>query len=209
MDDETVPAADGGDPVEALGAWLLAEDAYTRGGVPDEVLIFLQDHVGRLLGPQTMTAARGFLEERLGPDRDLAGLARDRSVMVELLAVVEGRRRPGFEFEWRAFPPDVTDDRPATLLVMAEYCVGDPVWERPRGSGSPVSLRELGVEESLVRRLRAWNETFERFAPEDADWTGDAWADEGLDLARELQRALPDVEVRYFHADDDRPLREQ
>ncbi len=29
----------------------------------------------------------------------------------------------------------------------------------------------------------------------------------GLRLAQALQRELPDVDVRYFHADDDRPLR--
>jgi hypothetical protein len=118
--------------------------------------------------------------------------------------VIEGKRRPGFEFQWRASPPD---GRPATLLVMAEYSVRDPVWERPRGSGSPVSLKELGVSESLLRRLRAWNETFERHGAGDEAWSSDVWADEGLALAHELQRELPDVAVRYFHADDDRPLR--
>jgi hypothetical protein len=47
---------------------------------------------------------------------------------------------------------------------MAEYSVGDPVWDRPRGDGGPVSLMILGVSESLVQRMRAWNETYERSA---------------------------------------------
>ncbi|GIE76494.1 hypothetical protein Aph02nite_24440 [Actinoplanes philippinensis] len=196
-----------GDALGALQAWLLAEDAYARGGVPDEVLSYLQDHVGRLLGPRAMAAAGEFLKQYAARDAGPAGLARDSSALVDLLAAIEGKRRRGFEFEWRAFPLDGVDDRPATLLVMAEYFAGDPVWERPRGSGSPVSLEELGVSESLGRRLRAWNETYERHGLGGEEWASAAWAEEGLALAHELQRELPDVEVRYFHGDDDRPLR--
>ncbi|AEV85270.1 hypothetical protein ACWT_4250 [Actinoplanes sp. SE50] len=200
-------AADGRQTAEALGAlqaWLLAEDAYRRGGVPDEVLQFLQDHVGHLLGPQAMATAQIFLRGHA----DWATPARDRALLLDLLAEIEGARRPGFEFGWYAFGPDGADDGPTTLLVMAEYGVHDPVWERPRGSGSPVSLADHGVSESLVRRLRAWNETFERYGTRDEDRADDAWAAEGLALAHELQRELPDVEVRYYHGDDDRPLRD-
>src|SRR4051794_39311990 len=100
MDDEALrkAAADGRHEAESLGAleaWLLAEDAYGRGGVPDEVLTHLQDHVGRLLGPQATSAAEGFLKQYADRDGGLAGLARDQSVLRELLTVIEGKRRPG------------------------------------------------------------------------------------------------------------------
>ncbi|KUL29729.1 hypothetical protein [Actinoplanes awajinensis] len=207
MDDFQEAAAAGKDAgLRALEAWLLAEDAYGRGGVPGEVLTYLQDRVGDLLGPRATFAAQEFLEKYAGEGP--AGLARDRSALTELLTVIEGKRRPGFEFEWRAFPPDGADERPETLLVMAEYSADEPVWERPRGSGSLVSLTELGVSESLRQRLRAWNETFERHGASRKPWASKEWAAEGLALAHELQRELPDVAVRYFHTDDDRPLRE-
>jgi hypothetical protein len=79
MDDDALlkgAAADGKREVDALGAleaWLLAEDAYGRGGVPDEVRTYLQDRVGSLLGPQATFAARDFLNQYV--DRD-GGLAR-------------------------------------------------------------------------------------------------------------------------------------
>ncbi len=43
--------------VSALRAWLLAEEAHPRGGVPDEVLLHLQHHVEELLGPHALFAA--------------------------------------------------------------------------------------------------------------------------------------------------------
>lgn len=101
--------------------------------------------------------------------------------------------------------------RPAALLVMAEHGVGDPVWERPLGSGDPVSLTGLAVPDSFAQRLRGWNEEFERLALTDFEWesreTRSAWVRRGLVLAHELQSELPDMDVRYFHEDDDRPLR--
>ncbi len=209
--------ADGGqvaDALDALRAWLLAEDAYERGAVPDEVLNFLQDHIDRLLGPHATGVAGDYLRQHVGPGSGLADLARDRGALLELLALIEGKRRRGFELQWTAqypAPPLAGVHRPEALLVMAEYSVGDPVWDRPRGMGGPVSLRELDVSDSLVQRLREWNETFERSALSDDGWASSedcsGWVQRGLALARELQQELPDVDVRYFHADDDRPLR--
>lgn len=194
--------------LDALRAWLLTEEAYARDGVADEVLNYLQDHIGRLLGPRAITAAGDFLRERAAGGGDLTGLARDRSMLADLLAHIEGKRRRGFEMEWRAFPLEPPDDgtfRPEALLVMAEHSVGDPVWDRPRGTGSPVSLSELGVSAPLRQRLREWNEEYERSALDDDEDPG--WIRHGLTLAHDLQRELPGIDVRYFHADDDRPLR--
>ncbi len=200
------PAINGGQAPDTLRAWLLTEDAYERGGVPDEVLNFMQDHVGRLLGSQAESVLGDFLGEH---DHDLAGLARDRSRLIELLAQIEGRRRPGFEMQWQARigrVPGAEKTRPTALLVMAEYSVGDPVWDRPVGTGGPVELADLEVSPPLVRRLREWNEVFEVLGLTD-DWDATDWVQQGLALAHELQRELPDIDVRYRHADDDRPLR--
>ena len=201
------------DALDALRAWLLTEDAHERGGVPDEVLVYLQDHVDRLLGPGATLAAGDVLRRHVGAGGDLADLARDRPALLDLLASIEGERRPDPELEWRADrPASPTGEahRPAALLVMAEHGVGDPVWDRPRGSGEPVSLTELDVSDSLVQRLRAWNGTYERSAPVDG-WAsseaGAEWVRQGLALARELQQELPDVDVRYSRTGDDRPLR--
>jgi hypothetical protein len=94
---------------------------------------------------------------------------------------------------------------------MAEYGVDDPVWDRPDGDGGPVDLAELGVNEVLLQKLRGWNATFEQLALTAFTWSSrsaeTAWVTEGLRLAHHLQRELPDIDVRYAHADDDRPLR--
>jgi hypothetical protein len=216
VDDEDVlraAMAEGRHTGEALGAlqaWLLTEDAYVHGGVPDEVLNYLQDHIDRLLGPHATQVAGDFLRQHIGAGGDLARLARDQSVLGDLLALIEGKRRRGFELEWRVDLESAPGEtyRPEALLVMAEYGVEDPVWDRPRGRGGPVSLSELGVSEPLVRRLRTWNETFERSAATADGWAdAGAWVQQGLALARELQQQLPDLDVRFYHADDDRPLR--
>ncbi|GLY16691.1 hypothetical protein Kisp01_37060 [Kineosporia sp. NBRC 101677] len=200
--------------LDALRAWLLLEDSYERGGVPDEVMHFIQDHISGLLGPRAQAVAGEHLRGQLEAGRTLSDLARDRSFLIDLLALVEGKRRPGFELQWRADRLVLQQEgqayRPQALLVMAEYSVEDPVWDRPVGTGEPVSLAELGVSDALVQRLRAWNEQFEQLALTDFEWESPeieaAWVRQGLDLAYELQRELPDLDVRYFHADDDRPL---
>jgi hypothetical protein len=210
-DDDVLGAAEAegthvAETLEALAAWLLTEEAYERGGVPDEVLTFMQDHIDRMLGPHATQVAGDFLRGHIEAGGGLADLARDRSALLDLLALIEGKRRRGFELEWRADGPGRE-----TLLVMAEHGVEDPVWDRPRGGGGPVSLSELDVSDSLVQRLRTWNETYERSALIDDGWGSaealSAWVRQGLALAHELQRELPAVDVRYFHADDDRSLR--
>lgn len=108
-DDMRAAEADGrhvAEVLDALGAWLLTEDAYERGGVPDEVTSYMQDHIDRLLGPHATRVAGDFLRQHVGAGGDLADLARDRSALLDLLALIEGKRRRGFELEWRA-------DRPA------------------------------------------------------------------------------------------------
>jgi hypothetical protein len=51
--------------LDALRAWLLVEDSYERGGVPDEVVHFVQDHISRLLGPRAQVVGGDFLRQRL------------------------------------------------------------------------------------------------------------------------------------------------
>jgi hypothetical protein len=217
-DDELRQAAAEGrhqaESLDALRAWLLIEDSYERNGVPDEVMHFIHDHVSRLLGPQAQAVGSDFVRRRLEAGATLPDLARDRAALLDLLALIEGKRRRGFELQWVADRPAARTGeahRPQALLVMAEYSVGDPVWDRPLGTGGSVSLSDLGVSDALVQRLQEWNEQFEQLALIDFEWaspqTQAAWVQQGLDLAHELQRELPEVDVRYFHADDDRPLR--
>jgi hypothetical protein len=157
--------------------------------------------------------AGDLLREHVGAGGDLTDLARDRSALLDLLALIEGKRRRGFEVGWCAVRPARRAGeacRPEALLVMAEHSVGVPVWDRSRGGDGPVSLGEIDVSDSLVRRLQVWNETYEHSALTDEWASSDScsmWVQQGLTLACELQRELPDVDVRYFHADDDRPLR--
>lgn len=219
MDDDELrqAAAEGRHEVEAfdaLRAWLLIEESYERDGVADEVMHSIHDHISRLLGPQAHAVGYDFVRQRLEAGATLPDLARDRAALLDLLALIEGKRRRGFELQWvadRFAPPTGEVHRPQALLVMAEYSVSDPVWDRPVETGEPVSLSELSVSDALVQRLREWNEQFEQLALTDFEWaspqTQAAWVQRGLDLAHELQQELPEVDVRYLHADDDRPLR--
>jgi hypothetical protein len=65
----------------------------------------------------------------------------------------------------------------------------------------------------LIERLRAWNERYNGIARTGYEFrTPDeeaVWQSEGLQLAHELQNELPDVEIRYAHNHDDRPVRER
>ena len=103
----TRPCHDGqmDDPFGALRAWLLAEDAYERGGVPDEVLTYLQDHVDDLLGSHATLVAGEFLRSHAGAGHGIAELARDPAALRGLLAVIEGGPRAEPELEWRAERP--------------------------------------------------------------------------------------------------------
>lgn len=101
-------AADGRHLVEALDAlraWLLLEDSYARGDVPDEVLHFIHDHIKRLFGPQAHTVAGDVLRTHVEAGGRLADLARDRSALLNLLAAIEGKPQPAPEHHWTAHAP--------------------------------------------------------------------------------------------------------
>jgi hypothetical protein len=108
-DDELENAAAEGrrlvEALDALRAWLLLEDAYVRGGVPDEVLHFIHDHISRLLGPQAHTVAGDILRTHVEAGGDLADLACDRSALLNLLAAIEGKQRPALTHSWTAHAP--------------------------------------------------------------------------------------------------------
>lgn len=108
-DDELENAAAEGrslvEALDALRAWLLLEDSYVRGGVPDEVLHFIHDHIGRLLGPQARTVAGDVLRTHVEAGGNLADLARDRSALLDLLAAIEGKQRPAPTHRWTAHAP--------------------------------------------------------------------------------------------------------
>ena len=218
--------------LSALRDWLIVERAYEQGRATDADLNLSQDQITNLLGPQAISVTTQYLNEKDGFTNDLGRLIGDRPRLIELLRLIEDKRRPGFEVQsrrlespdrryWRVAAatgrsgdPDDTArarPRPVALLVMAEYSVTDPVWDRPHGDGGPVDLNELGVSADLIRQLRDWNEVFELLALTDFTWSSpeaeSAWADEGLRLAYLLLNELPDITVRYFHRDDDRPLR--
>lgn len=91
--------------LDALRAWLLLEDSHARGGVPDEVLHFIHDHISRLLGPQAHTVAGDVLRTHVETGGDLADLARDRSALLNLLAAIEGEPPPAAEHRWTPHAP--------------------------------------------------------------------------------------------------------
>jgi hypothetical protein len=218
--------------LSALRDWLIVERAYEQGRASDTDVNLSQDRITTLLGPRAISVTAEYLNEKDGAPDTLGHLIGDRLRLLELLKLIEDKRRPGFEVQsrrpdtsdrryWRVAtatersgdPDDtaLTRPRPVALLVMAEYGVTDPVWDRPHGDGGPVDLDELGVSADLIRQLRDWNEVFEHLALTDFTWSSpeaeSAWADEGLRLAYLLQNELPDISIRYFHHDDDRPLR--
>jgi hypothetical protein len=67
----------------ALEAWLLAEGAYVRGGVRDEVLSCWQDEIDSAMGPHATAVAGEFVHQYVGAGGDLVGLARDRSALLD------------------------------------------------------------------------------------------------------------------------------
>ena len=111
VDDDTMgeAEADGShvaEVLDALRAWLLTEDAYERNAVPDEVLTYMQDHIDRLLGSHATLAAGDFLRQHVEACGDLADLARDRSALLDLLTLIEGKRHRGSALEWHVRRPD-------------------------------------------------------------------------------------------------------
>jgi len=199
---------------DVLRSWLLTELAYEQGKASDQDLNLAQDQASRVLGPHAMSVLHDATAERGLASADLRAIAGNRQRLNELLAVIQAKRRPGFERRpgKRPRPGDGDPTHPEALLVMAEYAVDDPVWDRPLGHGGAVNLADLSVSEALIESLRLWNETYERLALTDFEWSSEqaaaAWVQDGLELAHRLQEELPDIDVRYWHADDDRPLRD-
>jgi hypothetical protein len=95
---------------------------------------------------------------------------------------------------------------------MAEHA-GDGVWDDDSEHYGPVELGALGVSAELVQRLRVWNGQYQATALTDFKFHNPEderrWIDEGLQLAYELQNALPDIAISYAHDDDGRPVRER
>ncbi|MFG1992043.1 hypothetical protein ACGFJ7_18900 [Actinoplanes sp. NPDC048988] len=91
--------------LRALAAWLLTEDAYERGGVPDEVLTYMQDHIDDILAPNATLAAADFLREHAGAGGGLAAVARDRAALRALLTHLTGRQPEPSDLQWRADRP--------------------------------------------------------------------------------------------------------
>ena len=89
----------------------------------------------------------------------------------------------------------------------------DGVWGKASDHVSLVVLDDLGVSAGLVQRLRAWNLQYQRTAFTDFDFPTPEEerlrAQQGLQLAYELQNELPDVKISYAHDDDNRPMRER
>ncbi|MDP9830126.1 hypothetical protein [Kineosporia succinea] len=200
-------ATSDGEGLDALRAWLLTEDGHERGEITDDVLTVMREHVVEVLGPQ---ATPDLLNRHLGQHPDLPVLAADDARLGELLGEIRAGRRPHGHRRRRPVRQPA-EARPVAVMVMAEYGVTDPLWNRPFGFTGPVDLAELGVSAALIMRLRAWNEIFEQYGL--VDWKGcpvpvDTWVSQGLTLAHQLQKELWDMDVRYFHGDDDRPLRE-
>jgi len=106
-------------------------------------------------------------------------------------------------------------ERPRALTVMSEICVETPVWNRPYGTGYLLDvpdLVDLGVPEELVQRLVAWNDWCrEGFDSQDRSPrpSQPGWEREAGRLARELQAALPDVDVVVFAGAGTRPFRDE
>ena len=106
--------------------------------------------------------------------------------------------------------------RPTIVLVMFEWSVEYPLWDRSPGGFGLVDPEALGVSPSLAQRLRAWNDEHNDApnGPENFTWAspqaGVDWQRRGLDLAYALQHELgPDVEVLYPEDGDERPVSER
>lgn len=75
------------------------------------------------------------------------------------------------------------------IRIMSDYCA-DGVWQK---DGAGTSADELPVPKPLIARLRAWQELY---TSEEVDEP--AFSIEGLLIAQEVKKALPDWTVIYF-----------
>jgi hypothetical protein len=101
--------------------------------------------------------------------------------------------------------------RPTVISIAAEYVEDAYVWDNSPGEAGdldPSVLVDMGADPALLARLSAWNDVYGRLAVTDFQWRAEQseaeWAEEGLQLALELQRQLPDIEVHYGNYGVDR-----
>jgi hypothetical protein len=137
---------------------------WTTTPLSDEDVDLARDQASRILGRHALSALPDVANERGLGSADIRAIAENDQRLNELLAVLQDKRRPGFERQPRTHPHpgDREEEHPEALLVMAEYAVGDPVWNRSPGHGGLVNLADLSISETLQRSLRLWNETYER-----------------------------------------------
>lgn len=82
------------------------------------------------------------------------------------------------------------------VRVMCDYCA-EGIWDR---QGASRSIDSFPAPEELKRRIMTWQAHYElrdihEMPPVELDW--EAFAAEGLLIAREIKRALPDWTVIY------------
>jgi hypothetical protein len=112
----------------------------------------------------------------------------------------------------------VADRTPTVVEVMAEHTdafLWNRTPDRNPDDAYVVDPAPLGMSPELIARLEAWNVEWSRRALglETSEDSAEAWDRTGLRLAYELQAELDalghDIDVRYAHDDDPRPLRER
>ncbi|GAB3603698.1 hypothetical protein GCM10027586_06890 [Kineococcus gypseus] len=99
--------------------------------------------------------------------------------------------------------------RPTVIAIAPEYDEDYFAWDYSPGEAGALEaavLAGLGASAELLARLRAWNATYAQLPATDFQWRAvqseEDWRHEGLQLALELQRQLPGVEVHYGAPDD-------
>ena len=92
--------------------------------------------------------------------------------------------------------PENSLGRDRWIRIFCDYSA-DPVWARSSGN---CDLGNLPVSQALLDRMRAWSNHYERMPLSGGvlDWNeGRAHGTEGLAIAREVKRQLPDWTVVY------------
>ena len=110
---------------------------------------------------------------------------------------------------------------PTVVELMAEHTDAF-LWnrspDRQPDDDYVVDAAALGISPALLARLHAWNADWSRWALGlaslgDRPFDEPGWAQEGLRLAYRLQNEFEalghDIDVRYAHDDDPRPVRER
>lgn len=103
---------------------------------------------------------------------------------------------------WACHPQEVEEDRPISLLLMADY-LADPLWRRGSdGATRMVSLDRLPLTAELKAALRAWAARYDDLMRTDYEWPSDAeriaWTAEGRALLGPASEELgPAYEVSY------------